>query len=98
SGRAGRRSSITWPITWRRSRRARVEGARPMSTETIPQLKSISGRVIRPDDVEYDKARASFYGGSDRRPAAIVRVADANDVSRVIALARETGTEFVVRS
>jgi FAD/FMN-containing dehydrogenase len=68
-----------------------------MTTETIPQLESISGRVIRPDDAEYDKARTSFYGGVDRRPAAIVRVADANDVARVISLVRETGTEFVVR-
>jgi len=47
-----------------------------MSTETIPQLESISGRVIRPDDVEYDKARASFYGGSDRglRPSSALRM------------------------
>src|SRR2546426_10465341 len=69
-----------------------------MSTQTIPSLDGVAGRVIRPDDTEYDKARTSFYGGVDRRPAAIVRVADANDVSRVISLVRETGTEFVVRS
>jgi len=68
------------------------------STETISQLESVSGRVIWPNDVEYDKARASFYGGIDRRPAVIVRVADANDVARVVSLARESGTEFVVRS
>jgi len=69
-----------------------------MTTETIPQLRRVAGRVIRPDDAEYDNARTSFYGGVDRRPAAIVRVADANDVSRVISLVRESGTEFVVRS
>src|SRR3989442_1346565 len=69
-----------------------------MSTQTIPSLDGVGGRVIRPDDSEYDKARTSFYGGVDRRPAAIVRVADANDVSRVISLVRESGTEFVVRS
>ena len=69
-----------------------------MSTQTIPSLDGVAGRVIRPDDTEYDKARTSFYGGVDRRPAAIVRVADANDVSRVISLVRESGTEFVVRS
>jgi FAD/FMN-containing dehydrogenase len=68
-----------------------------MTATTIPRLDGISGRVIRPNDAEYDKARASFYGGVDPRPAAIVRVADANDVSRVISLLRETGTEFVVR-
>ena len=37
-------------------------------------------------------------GAIDRRPAMIVRAADAADVSRVIALARETGTELAVRS
>ena len=69
-----------------------------MSTETISQLDGISGRLIRPGDAEYDEARTPFYGGVDPRPAAIVRVADANDVSRVISFVRDTGTEFVVRS
>ena len=68
-----------------------------MISETTPELDGISGRVIRPNDPEYDTARASFYGGIDRRPAAIVRVADANDVARVITLARDSGAEFVVR-
>lgn len=54
--------------------------------------------MIRPDDAEYDTARATFYGGTDRRPAAIVRVANAADVSRVIAFARESGMELAVRS
>ena len=69
-----------------------------MSTQTIPQLQGVTGRVIGPDDAEYDKARASFYGGMDRRPAFIVRVADADDVARVIACARDTGMELAVRS
>jgi hypothetical protein len=69
-----------------------------MSTETTLDLPSIAGRVIGPDDAEYDTARSSFYGGFYRRPAAIVRVANAQDVSRVISFARESGTEFVVRS
>jgi len=69
-----------------------------VTSQTIPELGGISGRVIGPQDAEYDKARTSFYGGFDRRPAAIVRVANANDVSRVISFARESGTEFVVRS
>jgi len=68
------------------------------TTDTIPELDGITGRVIRPDDADYDTARASFYGGADPRPAAIVRVADANDVSRLISLVRESGTPFIVRS
>jgi FAD/FMN-containing dehydrogenase len=67
-------------------------------TEKMHELDAINGRVIRPDDAEYDKARASFYGGFDHRPAAIVRVADANDVAHVLSFVRESGAEFVVRS
>jgi FAD/FMN-containing dehydrogenase len=54
--------------------------------------------VIGPDDPEYDTARTSFYGGFDNRPEAIVRVANAQDVSRLISFARESATELVVRS
>jgi FAD/FMN-containing dehydrogenase len=39
-----------------------------------------------------------FVGGIDRRPAVIVRVADAADVATVIALARDTGLELAIRS
>ncbi|MDP9282751.1 MAG: FAD-dependent oxidoreductase, partial [Chloroflexota bacterium] len=69
-----------------------------MSNETFPQLREVAGRVIRPHDAEYDKARTVFLGGVDRRPAVIVRVANADDVARVIALARDTGLALAVRS
>ena len=66
---------------------------------SIPQMRAtLKGRVIAPDDTEYDKARTVFSGGIDRRPAVIVRVADATDVARVVSLARETGLELAVRS
>ena len=58
----------------------------------------VSGRVIAPGDAEYDDARTVMYGGFDRRPAVIVRAADARDVAAVIALARQTGLELAVRS
>ncbi|HEY3010322.1 MAG TPA: FAD-binding oxidoreductase [Micromonosporaceae bacterium] len=73
--------------------------ASPSTTLSIPRLRSdLNGRVIAPGDAEYDAARAVFPGGIDRHPAVIVRVADASDVSRVVALARETGLELAVRS
>jgi FAD/FMN-containing dehydrogenase len=59
---------------------------------------TIAGRVIEPADPEYDEARQVMLGGIDRHPAAIVRVADVDDVRAVIALARETGAELAVRS
>ncbi|HEY6609432.1 MAG TPA: FAD-binding oxidoreductase [Candidatus Limnocylindria bacterium] len=62
------------------------------------QLDEVAGRVIMPGDADYDSARAVMMGGIERHPAAIVRVADAADVARVIAYARATGTELAVRS
>jgi FAD/FMN-containing dehydrogenase len=52
-----------------------------------------------PGGTAYDHARAVFYGGFDqRRPAVIIRVADATDVARVVSFARETRLELAVRS
>ncbi len=66
---------------------------------SIPELRAIlKGRVIAPEDTGYDGARAVFYGGIDRRPSVIIRVADETDVSRVVSLAREAGLELAVRS
>src|SRR5512133_3538360 len=66
---------------------------------SIEELRSMfPGSVIVPDDVEYDAARTPFYGGIDRHPAAIIRVRNADEVARVISLARDTGMELAVRS
>ena len=68
-------------------------------TPSISELRALfNGRVIAPDDPRYEQARTVFYGGIDRHPAAIVRVADAGDVSRLVKLARETGVELAIRS
>ncbi len=50
----------------------------------------VHGRVIGPDDADYDQARTVTMGGIDRHPVAIVRVADTDDVTKVIATARES--------
>lgn len=69
------------------------------ATLSIPHLRdSVKGRVIAPDDPDYDRARAVVNGAVDRRPAVIVKAADATDVIRVVSLARETGLELAVRS
>ena len=66
---------------------------------SIPKLRSsFSSQVIALGDAEYDKARAIFSGNVDRHPTVIIRVANADEVSRVISLARETGLELAVRS
>ena len=66
---------------------------------SIPDLRSdLNGEVIGPDDAAYDEARQVIFKGVDRRPAAVARVAGADDVARVITLARESGLELAVRS
>jgi FAD/FMN-containing dehydrogenase len=66
---------------------------------SIPQLRAeLSGEVIGPGDVDYDEARGVFFKGIDRRPAAIVRPANADQVARVVSLARDTGHELAIRS
>ena len=58
----------------------------------------LEGTVITPDDQPYDDARQVFFKGYDRRPLAIAKVAGAEDVSRVVSLARDAGLELAVRS
>jgi FAD/FMN-containing dehydrogenase len=72
--------------------------ARPIPLSIPGLLAALAGRVIAPEDPDYDAARTVFVGGIDRRPAVIVRVADAADVAHVIGVARETGLELAVRS
>jgi FAD/FMN-containing dehydrogenase len=67
-----------------------------LSSSTLAD--ELKGRVIEPGDPDYDEARTVFYGDVDRRPSAIVKVANADDVARVIAHAREGELEFAVRS
>ena len=65
----------------------------------LTQLRSrLDGRVTVPGDAGYDQARKVFYGKWDRRPAAVVRPAGAEEVARVVTLAAESGTELAVRS
>lgn len=72
----------------------------PLSTaaNTLRLPAGSTGRVITATDSDYDKTRAVMYGGCDKRPGAIVRVADAADISAAIAYARDSGLELAVRS
>ncbi len=62
---------------------------------SVPDLK---GDLIGPDDSRYDEARQVFLKGIDRRPAAIARVANAQDVAKVVTAVRDDGLQLAVRS
>jgi FAD/FMN-containing dehydrogenase len=58
---------------------------------------SLRGSLVLPDDEGYDDARAVWNAAIDRRPAAIVRCADASDVQRALAVAHDRGLSIAVR-
>jgi FAD/FMN-containing dehydrogenase len=72
----------------------------PLSTNAnaLSLPAGLTGRVITAADLDYDKLRAVMYGGYDKRPGAIVRVANADDVAAAIACAKDAGLELAVRS
>ncbi|MCC7447580.1 MAG: FAD-binding oxidoreductase [Anaerolineae bacterium] len=65
----------------------------------IEQLRAdVKGRVITPEDADYDAVNSGLSREAVRRPAVIVRPLDAVDVAHVVTLARETGMELAIRS
>jgi FAD/FMN-containing dehydrogenase len=68
-------------------------------TLSIQELRTaFPSGVIAPGDAEYDSARTVFYGGIDHYPAVIIRVRNAEEIARVIVLARDSGMELAIRS
>ncbi|WP_406197764.1 FAD-binding oxidoreductase [Kitasatospora sp. NBC_01560] len=57
----------------------------------------VRGAVITPADAGYEEARRVYNGMVDRRPAAVVRVANAGDVMTAVGFARDNGLELAVR-
>lgn len=73
--------------------------AATLDTAAMAALRSsVAGRVVTPADDDYDRARRIFFDGYERRPAAIVRVADVDDVPPVLDVARSTGVPLAIRS
>lgn len=60
-------------------------------------LAGIEGRVVRPEDDDYDEVRKIWNGMIDRRPGLIVQCANADDVSTAVRYARHNDLEISVR-
>ena len=59
--------------------------------------EQLQGDVLEPGDPEYEQARLCFNLLIDRRPAAIARCVDADDVAAALAFGRENDLEIAVR-
>jgi FAD/FMN-containing dehydrogenase len=69
-----------------------------ISKETTETLKrKVKGQIVLPSDPSYDEVREIWNAMIDRRPALIVRCAEASDVPHAIWFARENGLEISIR-
>jgi FAD/FMN-containing dehydrogenase len=69
-------------------------GSQEPSAAGIPGFR---GRLIRPEDADYDPARAVWNGAIDRRPRLVARCVGAADVVAAVRFARERDLEIAVR-
>ncbi len=57
----------------------------------------LRGRLVGPEDADYDEARTVWNGMIDKRPAVIAECADASDVAVAVNFARENNLVVAVR-
>ena len=58
----------------------------------------LAGRVVTPQDNDFDALRTVMYGGVDGRPLALVRVENAADTARAVSFARDNKLPLAIRS
>jgi FAD/FMN-containing dehydrogenase len=68
-----------------------------MAAVLDPLRAELSGDVLTPSDREYERARLCFNLLIDRRPAAITRCVDAQDVATALAFGQANDLEIAVR-
>ncbi|PSU36443.1 FAD-binding oxidoreductase [Photobacterium lutimaris] len=68
-----------------------------MNTHKKILTSQIQGRIITPDDDNYDEARQVWNAMIDKQPAVIVQCCNASDVLSALNYAKETNLEVTVR-
>lgn len=68
-----------------------------MDSSVLDEMRTaLRGPIVAPGDPDYDSARTVYNAMIDKRPAALVRCADAADVMAAVGFLRETGLELAV--
>jgi hypothetical protein len=57
-----------------------------------------TGRLVFPNDTDYDQLRTVFYGGIDHKPTVIILAENTQDVQKALSLAHSSGLDLCVRS
>ncbi|WP_206603703.1 FAD-dependent oxidoreductase [Streptomyces sp. CB03238] len=57
----------------------------------------LEGRLVTPDDTDYDQVRSIWNGAIDHRPALVARCASLEDLATALGFAREEHLEISVR-
>jgi FAD/FMN-containing dehydrogenase len=65
--------------------------------DTAALAGQLRGRLVSPDDADYDEVRAVWNGMIDKRPALIARCLGVSDVQAAVAFARQHGLTVAVR-
>ena len=68
-----------------------------LKAEVDRLARTFHGQILLPQDADYDSARRIWNGMIDRRPAAIARCADQEDVGKAIRFARRLGLTAAVK-
>src|SRR5262245_13152174 len=74
-----------------------IESSMSMADPVGDLRDSLAGDVLVEGDREYERARLCFNLLIDRRPAAIARCVDANDVAAALAFGQARGLQIAVR-
>src|ERR1700686_306684 len=74
-----------------------------VSTNTITtasarrELPAFRGRLVAPEDADYEEARKVYNAMIDRRPALLAYPADAADAAAIVSFARDRGLLLAIR-
>src|SRR3712207_8163599 len=76
-----------------------IRTRRPVSTDyQLERLRSrLVGQIITAASTNFDAARKTLYINVDRRPLAVVRAANAQDIAETVRFARDRALPLAVR-